>query len=149
MTGVELAESLTEIGDWAFYGCGSLKRVDLPNGIAVIGNYTFNGCGALTYVGMPKNVKSIGDYAFSGCIELKDVVLPKSLRDIGEKAFEGCSQLGKAYYESSKDDWLSVAVEPNSFEDNIVLCFYSEDMPTDTEGSYWRYGVDGLTVLEW
>lgn len=51
----------------AFYHCGNLQEVILPEGLESIGNSAFCGSG-LVAVTIPASVKTIGDYAF-GSIE--------------------------------------------------------------------------------
>ena len=66
---VEILNSVTTIGEQAFYRCG-LKAVDIPNSVETIQRWAFYGCEELKEVKIPSSVNSIGDYAFSHCKEL-------------------------------------------------------------------------------
>ncbi len=41
---------LNEIGNGAFYNCGSLKSISIPNEVTAIGANTFENCYSLSYV---------------------------------------------------------------------------------------------------
>ena len=81
---------VTNIGDWAFYGCSGLTSVTIPNGVTSIGGAAFSGCSGLTSVTIPNSVKSIGEGAFSVCSGLTSVTIPNSVKSIGNSAFSGC-----------------------------------------------------------
>jgi tetratricopeptide (TPR) repeat protein len=61
---------ITEIGDEAFYMCGFLTSVVIPDGVTRIGDYAFYNCGSLTSVTIPDSVVDIGEGAFEGCRSL-------------------------------------------------------------------------------
>ena len=63
-----IPNSVTSIGDLAFYDCSGLTSVTIPNSVTSIGDYAFWGCSGLTSVTIPNSVTSIGWGAFSGCI---------------------------------------------------------------------------------
>ncbi len=83
---------VTEIAPYAFYGCTSLKSIELPNTITAIGDYAFSGCERLQSIEI-ENVSLIGEYAFEKCYSLTSVKLGTSLTSIGKGAFEFCSAL--------------------------------------------------------
>ena len=91
-----LGDSVTSIGDYAFYGCSGLTSVTLPNSVSSrssIGQSAFNGCRGLTSITIPNGVWSIGDSAFYNCQGLKSVTIPNSVTEIRGCAFYGCRGL--------------------------------------------------------
>ncbi len=54
----------------AFFYCGSLTRVIIPDGVTSIGMDAFSDCSSLTRVVIPDSVTRIGDDAFYGCDSL-------------------------------------------------------------------------------
>ena len=95
LTYVNLPDTLTSIGGYAFYGCSSLAEITLPDTLTSIEYSTFSRCTSLTRLVNLKNTKvtSIGGYAFYGCSSLAEITLPDTLTSIGSNAFNGCSAL--------------------------------------------------------
>jgi len=73
MTSVTIPNSITSIGDRAFYTCYRLTSVTIPTSATNIGNSAFGGCSGLTSVTIPNSVTSIGDRAFYGCSGLTNI----------------------------------------------------------------------------
>ena len=88
-----IAEGVTSIGKYAFYGCSSLKSVTIPDSVTSIGRYAFESCTSLTSVTIPDSVTSIDWCVFKGCESLTSVTIPDSVTSIGEQAFSECTSL--------------------------------------------------------
>ena len=88
-----IPNSVTSIGESAFYGCSGLTSVTIPNSVTSIGWSAFSGCSGLTSVTIPNSVTSISGYTFYGCSGLTSVTIPNSVTSIGSYAFSGCSGL--------------------------------------------------------
>ena len=73
-----IPNSVTSIGNSAFYGCSGLTSVTIPNSVTYIGISAFERCSGLTSVTIPNSVTSIGYGAFSGCSGLTSVVVDKN-----------------------------------------------------------------------
>lgn len=73
--------------------CTLLTYVNLPDTLTSIGNYAFNGCTSLTEITLPASLTSIGQDAFYGCTSLSSIVLPEGLTAIAQSAFAICSAL--------------------------------------------------------
>ena len=93
VTDLVIPNSVTSIGDYAFYYCTGLTSVTIPNSVTSIGDGAFSGCTSLTSVTIPNSVTSIGYEAFLSCSGLTSVTIPNSVTSIGEAAFYYCSGL--------------------------------------------------------
>ena len=120
-----IPESVTSIGDEAFYECRSLTQITIPSSVTAIGDSAFSSCSSLTQITIPNSVTAIGRNPFAGLkIELKNLsphflvednvlfsadkkrlisycstqssyCIPNSVTSIGELAFDGCSNLSQ------------------------------------------------------
>ena len=93
LTNLEIPESVTKIGDYAFRSCRGLTSVTIPESVTEIGNYAFESCSGLTSVTIPESVTSIGIGAFFNCSGLTSVTIPESVTEIGDWAFKDCTEL--------------------------------------------------------
>lgn len=101
ITSVVLPDSVTRIGNNAFFGCTRLANVTIPESVTSIGHSAFAGCKALTDVKLPESVSSIGYFAFDGCESLMSVVIPKAVTDISKWAFISCCSLESVFIPES------------------------------------------------
>ena len=88
-----IPDSVTSIGDYAFYDCESLTSITIPDSVTSIGSDAFSNCSSLTSVTIGNSVTSIGDYAFYYCEDLTSITIPDSVTSIGNDAFGYCESL--------------------------------------------------------
>ena len=90
LTAVELPDTLTAIGDYAF-AWSNVAEITIPDGVVTIGASAFWRT-ALADVVIPDSVTTIGAGAFWET-KLVDVVIPDSVTTIGESAFRYCWEM--------------------------------------------------------
>ena len=89
---VTIGNSVTSIGEYAFYDCRGLTSVTIGNSVTSIGNYAFLYCSGLTSITIPDSVTNIGSGAF--CYTgLTSITIPNSVTSIGYGAFSDCDSL--------------------------------------------------------
>ena len=93
LSNIVIPNSVTSIGDSAFEGCNSLGSLVIPNSVTNIGKGAFKWCKSLAEVVIPNSVTNIGEFAFCGCSSLAEVVIPDGVTSIGNNAFMSCSSL--------------------------------------------------------
>ena len=100
VTSIIIPNSVTSIGDYAFYGYLSLNSVTIPNSVTNIGAYAFagdsigiNGSMQLSSIAIPDSVTNIGEKAFFRCTKLTNVIIGNGVTSIEAGAFYSCSSL--------------------------------------------------------
>lgn len=63
---LKLDKDVTEIGEYAFYGCSSLTSITIPESVTEIGEGAFYDCSSLTEVRIPKGCH-VRKSAFKDC----------------------------------------------------------------------------------
>ena len=93
LTSIIITDSVTTIGDNAFSYCYGLTSVTISDSVTTIGDYAFSDCESLTSITIPNSVTTIGKNVFSYCIGLTSITIPDSVTTIGYGAFSGCLSL--------------------------------------------------------
>ena len=95
-----IPNSVTAIGNLAFWGCEGLTCIDIPNSVTEICYGAFYGCSGLTSIVIPNSVTAIGHFAFAWCPGLTSIDIPNSVTEIGVGVFDDCSGLASIVVES-------------------------------------------------
>ena len=92
LTNVNIPNSVTSISQHAFSKCKKLQTITIPDGVTSIANFLFEKCTSLTSVTIPDSVTSIGKRAFYKCL-IASINIPDGVTSIGERAFGECTSL--------------------------------------------------------
>ena len=115
LASVRFVDGVTEIKPFAFFYCGALNDIAIPESVTSIGEFAFGMCTGLTSITIPNNITEafapfyfclnlnqavisegttcIFPGMFIGCVNLTDITIPDSIIYIGEEAFSGCKNL--------------------------------------------------------
>ena len=95
LTSITIPNSVTNIGNSAFFYCTSLPSITIPNSVTSIGSSAFWYCSRLTSITLGNSVTNIGDFAFSACTSLTSITIPNGVTSIGSSAFWSCTRLAR------------------------------------------------------
>jgi len=102
-------DSVINIGDNSFTGCGGLTSVTIPNSVTSIGFGAFSSCAELTNILMPNSLTSIGGHAFDYCVKLNNFTIGSNVTNIGDYAFLYCFSMTAFDVAASNSFFSSVA----------------------------------------
>ena len=105
LTSVTIPDSVTSIEEKAFYGCSSLTRVTVPDSVTGIGEWAFYYCSGLTNVTIGNSATRIGAYAFCECRRLASVIFKGNALRVGNSAFSYVGSGCTAYVKESSTGW--------------------------------------------
>jgi hypothetical protein len=86
ITEVVIPDSVIYIGEYAFYQCANLLKINLPPDLKEINASAF-GLTALKEIKIPDKVTKIDDGAFYNCKKLKKISFGSGLQYVGRDAF--------------------------------------------------------------
>lgn len=94
---------------WASYR-DSIKIVEVGEGVTNIGDYAFYECGSLELVSISDGLNEIGESSFASCHSLLEITVPLSVARIGEAAFDYCPSLEYVHYDGVAEDWYEINI---------------------------------------
>ena len=147
-----IPDSVTHIGDTAFYGYNNLTSITIPNSVTSIGDRAFDSCSGISSIALPESVTHIGNEAFQFCINIKSLFIPETIIHIGHYAFLGCDSLtsikvskNNPIYDSRDNCNAIIHTKTNTL---ITGCSNTTIPNSITQiGDSALYGNDGLTNI--
>lgn len=113
---LQIADTVTSIGNYAFYDIPYIDTVKLPSGLTKIGAYAFSLCDNLTDLVFPDSLEKVGGFAFSYCNNLTSIKIPDSVTDLAYGAFHNCVSLEEVVLPAS-----ITQIESQSFSNDPAL----------------------------
>ncbi len=108
----ETIDGYTVVSIGEYFANGSdlsqVEAIGLPDTVTGIGNRAFYTCTAMKSIDLPSGLASIGDYAFASCAALEEITIPGGVTAIGEEAFFNCTALQNIYVESGNQFFRAV-----------------------------------------
>lgn len=92
------------------------KSYVIPESVTSIGENAFYDCESLTSITISDNVTNIGDAAFFRCPFLESVIISDNVTYIGQFAFCLCIRLTNVYYAGTKEEWAQILICGNNEE---------------------------------
>ena len=147
LTYVNLPDTLTRIGNNAFYGCTSLAEINIPTGVTAIGTNVFERCTSLSSIVLPEGLTAIGQSAFVRCSALSLVIDLPNLTALGKDTFSLANvtrveNLGKI---SSIED--AASGNYGMFKDNVNLTYVNLPDTLTRIGNNAFYGCSSLQYI--
>lgn len=99
---VKLSDTITSLGDYAFYSNYALTKIEMPDTVSSWGGFCFQVCKKITSIGphgsgadieIPSNLATLPQLCFGGCTALTNVVIPSTIRYFSIRVFEECTAL--------------------------------------------------------
>lgn len=134
--------SITTIGQDAFWGFKNLEQITIPSSVLTIGSHAFASCKSLAQITLPNSVVLIENDAFNACTSLTYITIPTSVEEIGYWAFwvcdalSGITFLGDAPEMRYTDNLLGIT-------NNITITYYGDGFDEYIEKSpqyNWQKG---------
>ena len=114
VTDLVIPNSVTSIGDYAFYGCCSLTSVTIPNNVTSIGEYAFRGCNNLTSVTINSNEIVSKNYTSNSNLisifgsQVIEYIIAGGVTSIGDYAFYAWNGISELTYVTISNSVTSI-----------------------------------------
>lgn len=128
-----IPNTVTVIGEAAFYGCQNLTDLQIPEGVEIIERRAFGDCDSITSVVIPHSVTRLGDFSFV-CKNLTSVTILNGK----------CPYFGfHAFYDDACNTWSSQITEVNvpADMDRDVIIDLFRDTPWGRKNGYYNVSI--------
>ena len=103
----------------------------IPNSVTSIGDYAFYNCTSLTSITIPDSVTSIGSSAFIGCSSLVSVTIGKNVEFIDGNVFRNCDSLTEIIIDSDNESYILVENNLYSKDGKVLLKHFADENETE------------------
>ena len=98
---ITIPDTVTEISQQGISGCNGLTTVTFGNNsqCTIFGESAFYSCGNLVSITLPNSLESIGQSCFQNCKKLSSITIPASVTTFAGNAFANCELLETVVFE--------------------------------------------------
>ena len=128
----------------------NIERFTMPNELSQINDYAFQNCKSLKSVVCGYNLETIHQKAFENCTSLESVKTNDKLLQIGNKAFYNCSSLDYIILPSTVEyvgylafNYGNIYCEHKYYPSSWDRYFYTGDAKVYWKGE-WEYNSEGI-----
>jgi len=89
---VSLPSRIVFLGERAFFSCGKIKSIEVPDTVTNISKGVFERCTGMEYIKLSNNLRALREYTFEGC-SFKSITIPESVIKIEDWTFKDCKSL--------------------------------------------------------
>ena len=143
LTSIAIPESVTTLEPYSFCGCTDLSEINIPSSVTYIGRMSFYNCLGLTSIVIPDGVTSIYDYTFEYCYNLETVTLGRNMAYIDRFAFMDCTALKEIYCLAEEVP----EVESDAFE-GVDVSKVMLVVPDDSYNAYKAHPIWSQFMIE-
>ncbi len=142
LTTITIPNSVTTIGDGAFFGCSNLSAPVYNAYVFAFLPTSYSG----TYM-IPEDITSIAGGAFYGCSNLTAVTIPNSVTSIGNDAFYECSSLTAITWNAKNYKDFSYSFDAPFDDISSQITFFTFGNEVEHIPAYLCYGMSNLTSI--
>ena len=122
--------ALVKVDEGMFFDSSDLRNVELATTVTTLGDFSLSGTAVADENVIPSQVAEIGDYALSDSKGLQRLVIPASVEYIGEGAMRNCTSLmsleSKAVVPPALGDDVWANVDKSAIELTVPEMSYSQ-----------------------
>ncbi len=142
-----IPESVTSIGECAFYGCGNLTSITIPVSVTTIEKLAFCDCDNLKSIIIPVSVTSIEGYTFYGCSGLTTITCESATPPtISNTTFGNVDKSTPLYVPQESIATYQAADGWKEFTNIVGIVAGIEDLESTTRTSPIIYDLSGRRV---
>jgi len=139
---IDLPNTITSIGDRAFYRCTRLQAVNsnniLPRSLIYIGDESFRYCFELLGIDIPASTTYIGASAFDSCRGLRTIYIrcPNSTYKVTATTGAWFAQVSLSIFDPSAEEWGGELIHiPSALSDTDP----EKQTPSEAYGEFWNW----------
>lgn len=137
---IVLDDTITSVGEYAFYDYPQLEEVNLPDSVEIIDTSAFDYARELKTITIPASLKYVGSRAFYNTLlwNPKDLVFPEGCEYIGDFAFHSALKSGGMVSLPSTLKYLGDCSFTNSYLSDFVVSAENENYCSEDHVIYTK-----------